>query len=392
MKKPAIICVAAASVTALTAGSLPSSAGAETNPSERVDNPDQGLNLDTPEAALQYLRSFAITDAQIESFAGGLGLTSEEYLNAVARAFSTDPVGPAPVEFVDGKIKYNNTVQASSSFSFDRTQTRVEQGTVDSVSGRCRFDDAAIGSGFGSHVVSEVVEFDPENCRRTVFDGAYDPASVDRGSELAGASVAGGVAARGAPSGPMFLPCSTLTDRPTPVFAPGSRGSAGSRHYKHSFVDPVCITITSSTLNVRWKNTPNSSNKVTLLPGTNARVFYYTDLGEEWPEAQKKVRLVPRADETVTRTREVTTSLVHGRVETDFPEHLAMVAALFGISGLTVALVFCRFDLSDTTFVSNQTLKLRRNGAWFASGSADVAGGCSSLVHDRKWHGAGWVR
>jgi len=390
VKKPALVGAAVVSASALVAGVLPSSAAAETKPVDGSVDPDQGLDLDTPEAAREYLRSFGISDARIESFAKGLGLTAEGYLALVAGAFSTNSVAPAPVEFVNGRIKYNNTVQATSSLSFTRTQTRVQQGTVDRVSGRCRFGDLAVGNRFGDHVVSEVVEFDPARCTRTVFDGAYDPASVDRGGELAGAAVADSGFAAMAASGPQFLPCGSLTNSPT-LWQPDYDWVSGERrrYYKQSFVDPVCITITSSTLNARWKNTPNSGTNVTVMEGTKGSLFYYTDLGENWPESQKQVWLVPGTNETVTRATEVTTFLGHIRTETDFPEHLALAAALMGSAPLLVALVACQFDLSDTTFTSNQTLKLRRNGGWFATGWGDVIGGCSSLVHERVWHGSG---
>ncbi len=333
---------------------------------------DSVPNLTTPQVARDFFDDLGITQERVEKFANGLGLSASEYYQAVANAFSDTEEKVPPVEFTDGKVVYNNTVV--NSLSFTRTQRRSQAGST--ATGRCTFPSLSADSSLGDNLVSEVIELDPERCTRVIFDGAYDPAQTSGPSK--------------ALSGPQFLPCNSLTKAPT-LYQPPYDWVDGEnrRYYKQSFVDPVCIAITSTTLNARWKNAFNSGTDVTLLSGTKANPYYFTSLGENWPNNQKSLDQFPGTNDTVTQTSEVSAYLGHIRVETDFPEHLALAAAAAGSGPLLLALIACNLDLSDTTFVSNQQLVLRRNGGWGAFGFGDVVGGCSSLVHERVWHGAG---
>lgn len=374
MKKHVTFGIAMASVTAIAGTALPPAASASVAQADAGKAQNPALDLSTPEAAKAFFERIGIAPERIERFAAGLGLDANGYYAVVAEAFNAKKTNrqPEPIEVsADGKVKYSNT--ASKSLNFTRTQTRSQTGKK--VSGRCVFDPLAMDSRLGDNLLSEVVEFDPANCTRTVFDGAYDPATVQNSTASAQA--------------PQFLNCNSLTNPPTTYSPAAWVDGEWRRYYKQSFVDPVCITITSSTLNVRWKNTVNSGTDVTILTGTAGDRFYYTDLGENWPNSQKQVWLVPASNESTTGPTERTAFLGHIRTETDFPEHLALAAAATGAAGLITALIACQFDLSDTTFASDQTLKVRRNQGWWASGSGSVWGGCSSLVHERVWHGGG---
>lgn len=383
--------VALATTTSASLSALPSASadgGARAEVAEPAPDEAHLFDLSTPERARDFMEKLGISAERVERFANGLGTDSQGYYEAVARAFqaetaATGETAPA-VDVVDGVIRYNNTV-VNSSMKFTRTQTRTQIGTP--VADRCLFPDLAVDGNIGDYVVSEVVSLDPKSCVRTVFDGAYDPRSL-----AAEAVRTNGLGAplqtTAAAGGPQLPVCGSVTSPPT-LYQPPEDPVSGQylRYYKHSFVDPVCITITSSTLNVRWKNAVGSSTKVTVLPGTKANLMYFTALGENW--VNKVWWQSPQTAQTVTATNEVLTELYHERKETDFPEHLILAAGLVGFAGMAIVMGACAFDLSDTYFQSDQKLRVRRNAAWQASGFGNVSGGCSSLVHEKTWHGSG---
>lgn len=198
------------------------------------------------------------------------------------------------------------------------------------------------------------------------------------------ASPGSGVKATGDP----WIDCQSRTQWPT-LYNPNLQPVPGEnrRFYKQSFVDPICITITSTTLNVRWKNALNSSNSVTILEGTRVNPFYYRDLGEEWPASRRGFTTIPGPATSQTAGNVVMARSNHTRVETRFPENIAQLgASVFGLTGWALVYAVCGRDLGDTTFKSSQNIGLQRNARWFATGSGSVTGGCSNLVHERTWH------
>lgn len=367
------VLVAGVVATAFAAATVPIATPAVAD--EHVVDESNDLDLSTPEAVEAFLASLGISPARVEEFANGLGISAQEYYERAARANADPSSVEAPIEFVDGKIQYNNTVV--DTMAFTRTSTRVQQGSA--IAGACAFEDLTAEGNLGSEsVVSEVVEVDLDACNRTVFDGVYDPKANTPAEATTQA-------------GPTFLDCNSLTNPPT-TYQPWLQPVDGQnlRYYKQSFVDPVCITITSSTLNVRWKNQLGSATNVGILTGTAANPYYYTDLGEDWPEDQKLRMQAPGYDGTAVGNGSVPASFFHKRTETDFPEHLALAATIAGGGvGFLFAIAACNWDLSDTVFRSDQLLHLQRNGGWWANGSGDYAGGCSSLIHERVWHGGG---
>jgi hypothetical protein len=377
MKKHVAAGVAMA-VTATT-GLAPVAASAQTQAGSDAASQPAVPDLSTPAGVLDYLRTFGVTDAQIDEFAAQQGLDRQGFIEMVvarnaAGAARSGKVAPPSVEMVDGTFRYNNTVK--DSMRFIRTASRNQVGRH--VPGGCEFPEVTTGSGVaGTHAVSEVTAFDPESCTRVVFDGVYDPA-----------------AQRNVPSSSRGFPdCdngSGPETGPPTIYNPGIGWVQGEyrRYYKHSFVDPVCITITSGSLNVRWKN--NGSSNITRLTGSQIQRFYYTELSENWPSNWKFWNTSAGGGSWTAPT--YTEYFDHQRTETDFPEHLALVAAAAGVAAVLVTGAACSWDFSDTTFTSEQTKILRRNGAWNATGGDSVVGGCSSLVHTRAWHGSGYAR
>lgn len=353
----------------------PVPAGATVEAGTRDSRPD----LTTVEGLRSYMESLGISTKRVEDFAAARGLSATSYYEAVLMAGDSRKAPAFPVEFSDGKIRYRNTVVDAAGFT--RTGTSTQSGKK--AAGRCVFDALEIGPAQQEAGVAEVVDVDPAACTRTVVRSTYDPTTQSAAT------------ARGT-----FIDCTSRTGPPT-RYQPGHDWVDGEyrAYYKQSFVDPVCITITSSTLNVRWKNAVNSSTDVSVMPGTTGRLFYYTELRENWPSSKKLEWLVPRqtgsnssavwSDTSLTEGYQATTYLGHQRTETDFPEHLLALAAVFGIAGFTTAVVACAADFSDTGFNSRQTMKVRRNGHYSMSGSGDAWGGCSSLVHERTWYGSG---
>ena len=348
-----------------------------------VTVPQGQPDLTTIEGIKAYLDSVGLSHGRVEAFVAKHGLSSDQYYQMVLDASGGASPKEFPVEYVNGRIRYNNTVDKSMKVSSSRSSK--QRGSV--VDGRCTFPPIEVESDASVTGVAEVVEVDQTDCTRTVVNSTYDPAAVAPAATTSG--------------GP-WLDCTNRTGPPT-TYQPSYDWVDGEHraYYKQSFVDPICITITSSTLNVRWKNAANSSTDVSVMPGTTGRLFYYTDLGENWPTSSKLVWLVPQqtdwnssktsvwSDTSITHNYEATTFLGHQRTETDFPEHLLEAAALFGIGGVTTTIIACGADFSDTGFNSQQWLKARRNGYYFMSGSGDVWGGCSSLVHERTWYGGG---
>jgi hypothetical protein len=347
----------------------------------------EGLTPAEVAEAQQYLLDNGLPVEQIESFAALLEMSVPDLYRSVTTEIAETGGGvvKTPVEIVDdGKIRYNNTAIGGLPDRGKRTETQQGHRAED---GSCSFPMIAADTTLGQHVLSEVTELDPETCARSITSTAYDPnkwddlspqARIPQDSFIPGLSCKDG----GWPD----------TDPPT-LFQPNALAPGEHRrYYKQAFVDPICISITSTALNVTWKNQFNSGNGVGLLD-RDRRTYYYEQLGENWVD--KSTTLSPESG--TNRPNELYVTLEHHRTETDFPDHVVDAAALLGggipgigvIGSLAAVWVACGFDFGDTHFGSWQQFELRRNGGWSALGSAYVTGGCSNLVHEQVWHGAG---
>lgn len=348
--------------------------------------------------AASLLRALGISDSEIPGFAHYLGVAVEDvYVLASDQltgknAARSAPLADAPIEFVGGRVRYNNAAVKSSTFV--NTSSVTQQGKA-TAGGECVFPPIDLNSTAGKHMLTEVTEFDLLGCSRVVVTGAYDAEKSKSTESTVSAKSQGG----NSPfpginchdgSGTNLESNAPFLFQPRTDWLPGE----SRRYYKQSFIDPICIAITSTSLNVSWKNQVNSSTGVTLIDRA-AQPYYFVQLGENW--VNKQLTLNPTT-QPIDRAGTVYATLDHKRKETDFPEHLleaaAVVGGVAGIGGIlgSTALVYaaCGFDVSDTQFNSWQQLGLGRNGANSALGSGSVSGGCDNLVHERVWHGSGW--
>ncbi len=347
----------------------------------------EGLTSNEVAEAQRYLVDSGLPVEEVESFAGFLGVEVPELYRFTSTELeqTNGDEFKAPVEVVDGKIRYNTTMVDKVPAIRSKTEIQLgDRGTGDS----CSFPQIEADTTLGQHVLSEVTELDPENCSRVIESVAYDPESLEVPSF--GATI----------RGDSFIPGFSCkdggidTDQPT-FFQPERQLLPGEHrsYYKQAFVDPICISITSSTLNVSWKNQLNSSNGVTLIDREN-RNDYFTQLGEVW--VNKATTLNPTT-EPLNRANSIYASLDHSRTETDFPDHVVAAVAAFGsaipgvgiIGSLAAVWAACGFDLGNTHFTSWQQIGMHRNGGRTANGSGGVNGGCSNLVHEQVWHGTG---
>lgn len=292
-------------------------------------------------------------------------------------------VSESPVNIENGVISFEATVEES--LNFERTETFTENGTVSREFG-CVFDHLNPDDGLqGEHAVIEVVSVDTINCTREVFSGVYNQTGPV-------------IAEEDLPEDEGFLSddrslqfpgfnCNVLTDSPT-LFEPNILPVAGEtrRYYKQSFVDPICITITSNTLNIRYTNGSNP-NRVRLMVGTLSQPFLFRDLGEQWEVTERST------SPAYTSQRWSVNPIANAsftRVESQFPINLlAAATSTLGPAGALIVLASCGSNLGETTFSSIQEIRPRRDGGAFMSGSGSVTGGCSNLVHERVWHGTG---
>ena len=373
--------------TAATANQVDEGLDAKTQPGRTSLPVVDGLSAAQVADAQQYLLDNGLPVEEIEGFAAQLEISVPDLYRFVTIEIDRTGGGrvQTPVEMVDGKVRYNNTVVGDLPALASSTDT--QQGRA--VDGSCSFPMIAADTTLGEHVLSEVTELDPEACVRTITSVAYDPerwndpgpqTNIAQDSFIPGLSCKDG----GWP------------DTQPPTFFQPPRQWAPTEHrryYKQAFVDPICISVTSSSINASWKNQVNSPNGVTLID-RDARTYYFEQLGEQW--VNKTVTLNPGV-QPLNRANEIYATLEHHRRETDFPEHLQDAAAAFGagipgigiIAGQAAVWAACNFNLDDTDFGSWQQLELRRDGNWNAGGWGNVTGGCSNLVHEQVWHGAG---
>jgi hypothetical protein len=394
-------CLLAAGIVSTSAGG-PGLGAQEVDPAPQgrvVPPPDvEGLTAEEVGEVERYLLDNGLPLEEIEGFAGLLEISVPELYRRTSAEIAETGGGAVdtPVEVVDGKLRYNNTVVDNVNALKSKSETQIGQRVTD---GSCAFPGIQADTKLGKHVVSEVTELDPENCTRTVESAAYDPAKWNEPATATTSTPAAPGQVTAAIAGDSFIPGFSCKDggidtAPPTLFQPREwQQGEYRRYYKQAFVDPICISITSTSLNVSWKNQVNSASGVTLIDRANHN-YYFTSLGENWTN---KVTTLNPGTQPLNREGAIYATLQHNRTETDFPDHVVQAAAVFGagipgigiIASTAAVWAACGFDLGSTNFASWQQFELRRNGGWGAVGWGTVNGGCSNLVHEQVWHGSG---
>ncbi|MFB0620017.1 hypothetical protein [Streptomyces sp. AGS-58] len=269
----------------------------------------------------------------------------------------------------DGWITYSDD-DATSKFGVTGTVSTVD-GTVQS-DGTCQFDGSVTGSSSGTAYEQEV-GYNPTTCQERIRTGTISasqeaslvsPADTNATPETPQAdSTAGDTGATVDPaSGPFSDTGAADAASSTPY---------SNAHTKTAWIDPVNITITSLTTNLRW---PLYGHGGTLSARNNAYKFKW----DGWSTSgTPKPSFSTQSDGWGTGGAETFKN-------TDF-EHI--VIALLGPSGWAA----CGFSTDTAVFKHNVHVYGKRNGNEVSTWHDSKAGGCSNLVHHRRATGFGWT-
>ncbi|SNX57986.1 hypothetical protein SAMN06272735_2462 [Streptomyces sp. TLI_55] len=268
----------------------------------------------------------------------------------------------------DGWITYSD--DATRQFGVTGTVTTVN-GTVLS-DGTCQFDSSDSGSS-SSTTYQQEVGYNPTTCQDRILTGTITPtqeASLASGADTnTVAEVPQSTSSTGDSSAAVGAATTPFND--TGAAEAAASTSYSNAHTKTAWIDPVNITITSLTTNLRW---PLYGAGGTLTARNNAYKFKY----DGWSTSG-----TPRPS-----ISSVSGGWGTGGAETfknnDFED---VVLLLLGPSGWAA----CGFSTDTAVFKHNVHVYGYRSGARKSTWSDSKAGGCSNLVHHRTSNGYGWT-
>ncbi|WEO97798.1 hypothetical protein A6P39_029385 [Streptomyces sp. FXJ1.172] len=269
----------------------------------------------------------------------------------------------------DGWITYSD--DATTQFGVTGT-TKTINGTVQS-DGTCQFDDSSSDSSSATTYEQEV-GYNPTTCQERVLTGTITTAQE--------ASLASPADTNAVPETPQSTDstgdtAATVNAANSPYSETGAAETAAAStsysnaHTKTAWIDPVNITITSLTTNLRW---PLYGAGGTLNARNNAYKFKY----DGWSTSG-----TPKPSFST-----ISDGWGTGGAETfknnDFEN---IVLLLLGPSGWAA----CGFSTATAVFKHNVHVYGHRDGSRSHTWSDSKAGGCSNLVHHRTSNGWGWT-
>ncbi|UXY27189.1 hypothetical protein [Streptomyces sp. HUAS TT20] len=268
----------------------------------------------------------------------------------------------------DGWITYSD--DATTKFGITGTVKTVN-GSVQT-DGTCQFDGSTTSSSSGTSYEQEV-GYNPSTCQERVLTGTITPNQE--------ASLASPADTNDTPETPQSASSTgdasdTVTPAAQPYNESGAAEAASSTpysnaHTKTAWIDPVNITITSLTTNLRW---PLYGHVGTLSARNNAYKFKY----DGWSTSgTPQPKFSYQSDGWGTGGAETFKN-------TDFEK---IVLFLLGPSGWAS----CGFSTDTAVFKHNVHVYGKKNGSRVSAWHDSKAGGCSNLVHHRTSNGFGWT-
>ena len=317
----------------------------------------------------------ACTAASIDSVSPGCGTPSPTPSPTAPTASPSPSPSSTGVPGVsmgsDGWITYSD--QETSQLGVTGTVTTIN-GTVQS-DGTCQFDYDFTGSS-SSPVYQQETGYNPSTCQERVLTGSITPADeasltsptdTNDVAETPQTSTSTGDAS--AAVSPLAQPFGN-TGAAQPAASPDST-SYSNAHTKTAWIDPVNITITSLTTNLRW---PLYGAGGSLNARNNAYKFKY----DGWSTSGTPTPSIGG----------VSGGWGTGGSETfrnnDFERY---VIGIFGPSGYAA----CGFSTATAVFKHNVHVYGYRSGSYKSTWSDSKSGGCSNLVHHRTSNGFGWT-
>ncbi|MGW0584225.1 hypothetical protein ACWD25_51920 [Streptomyces sp. NPDC002920] len=270
----------------------------------------------------------------------------------------------------DGWITYSD--DETSQLGVTGTVTTID-GTVQS-DGTCQFDYDFTGTS-GSPAYQQEVGYNPSTCQERVLTGSItasqeasltSPEDTNDVPETPQSSSSTGDAS--AAVSPLAQPYGS-----TGVGAAATPDSTSysNAHTKTAWIDPLNITITSLTTNLRW---PLYGAGGSLTARNNAYKFKY----DGWSTSGTPSPVISA----------VSGGWGTGGSETfrnnDFEEY---VIAVFGLAGYAS----CGATTATAVFKHNVHVYGYRSGSYKSTWSDSKSGGCSNLVHHRTSYGYGWT-
>lgn len=315
----------------------------------------------------------ACTAATHDTVSPGCGGPSPTPTPAASPSPSPSSTGVSGVSMgSDGWITYSDS--ETSRLGVTGTVTTIN-GTVQS-DGTCQFDYDFTGSS-SSPVYQQELGYNPSTCQERVLTGSISaadeasltsPTDTNDVAETPQASTFSGDAS--AAVSPVAQPYNNTGAAQSGAATPDS-ASYSNAHTKTAWIDPVNITITSLTSNLRW---PLYGAGGSLNARNNAYKFKY----DGWSTSGTPT----------PRIGTVSGGWGTGGSETfrnnDFEQY---VIGIFGPSGYAA----CGFSTATAVFKHNVHINGYRNGSYKSTWSDSKAGGCSNLVHHRTSNGFGWT-
>ncbi|MFD5537045.1 hypothetical protein ACFWIJ_04105 [Streptomyces sp. NPDC127079] len=268
----------------------------------------------------------------------------------------------------DGWITY--TDDATSRFGVTGTVATIT-GTVDS-DGNCTFGYSGDTSS-ASTTYQQEVGYNPSTCQDRILTGSITPtqeASLVSPTDTNDVpETPQSASSTGDASAAVTAAAQPFDENGSAVTASGT--SYSNAHTKTAWIDPINITITSLTTNLRWPLYGATGN---LTARNNAYKFKY----DGWSTSGTPT----------PKFSTVSGGWGTGGAETfknnDFED---LVITLLGPAGWAA----CGFDSSTAVFKHNVHVYGYRNGDAHHTWSDSKAGGCSNLVHHRTSTGFGWT-
>jgi hypothetical protein len=279
------------------------------------------------------------------------------------------PVIPGVTSTPDGWLHYADSLTSAANMSNPAVKTL--NGTFEA-NGVCDITDTSSDTSdlaAGSSDLYEIeTAFDPSTCQEQVTSGQLTPAgratlTQQEAADTQGATLSGDSMSAAAP---------TSTAGATPGASPAAT-SYQSAYIKTSWIDPVDITITSLTDDMKW---PLYGAGGSLTAAAKPYEFKYDGWSSTGAKLGPFVTRPNNSGWSINATDKFTNS-----------EFATFIYSLLGAAGWAA----CGFTFSVTAhFYHNITVYGYRNNTRNRSWSDKVDGACSNLVHHRESDGFGW--
>lgn len=298
----------------------------------------------------------------VQAFAPSAGASS--------KPGSDSPVGPDDLGVTatpDGWIEYGHLVTSSLVMSEKTSSTR--RGVMDE-NGDCIYDVGQALAPAGASAVEEVVAANPKTCEERVVSGTVKVDSTGTPSKIRRMSTSSG-----------WIGCDdSLTSS---VYQPAPPEDHDYRVYwKTAWIDPVCVTITSLTANLRWKGVEPS--EAVISDSSEFRPYNFAYDG--WTNVQVATK------HSLNGSNYAGFDGTQTKKNVDFELMLEGLAlAALGPGGPVLVAAAC--DGTDAAkFTHYSKIEGFPDGSAQSYGSSvSASGGCSNLVHSASWIGHGFT-